>query len=185
VQRYAALAVPLGASDLDAVQAARAHDLDALRAQAHGVLHRALHRAPEHDSLLELLRNRIGDQLRVDLGLADLFDIHVDLVDAHDPAQLGLQRLDRLALLADDHARPCGKDRDPRVLRRALDDDAADGRMRELALQERSHLDIFGEHRAEVPVVRVPARLPAAADAEPEADRIDFLTHGPPLNPQP
>jgi hypothetical protein len=36
------------------------HDLDALRAQAHRVLHRALHRATEHDSLLELL----GDAVR-------------------------------------------------------------------------------------------------------------------------
>src|SRR5207253_5910874 len=40
VKRHAAFAVPLGARDLDAVQAARRHDLDALRAQAHGVLHR-------------------------------------------------------------------------------------------------------------------------------------------------
>ena len=79
MQRHAALAIPLGARDLDAVQAPGAHDLDALRAQAHRVLHRALHRAAEHDPLLELLRDRVGDQLRVDLGLADLLDVHVHL----------------------------------------------------------------------------------------------------------
>src|SRR5256885_8581623 len=30
-------------------------------------------------SLLELLRDRVGDQLRVDLGLADLLDVHMHL----------------------------------------------------------------------------------------------------------
>src|SRR3954469_9633159 len=72
VQRHAPLAIPLGARDLGAVQAPGAGDLDALRAQAHGVLHRALHRAAEHHALLELARDRVGDELRIELGLADL-----------------------------------------------------------------------------------------------------------------
>src|SRR3954468_2357934 len=45
MQRYAAFAIPLGACNLDAVQAAGAHNLDALRAQTHCVRDRALHRA--------------------------------------------------------------------------------------------------------------------------------------------
>src|SRR4030095_6718357 len=61
VQRHAAFAVPLAARDFCAVQASRRHDLDALRTQAHCVLHRALHRAPEHDPLFQLLRDRVGD----------------------------------------------------------------------------------------------------------------------------
>src|SRR3989442_15664022 len=101
MERHTAFAIPLAARDLDAVQAPRAHDLDALRAQAHRVLHRALHRAAEHDALLELLGDRIGDQLRVNLRLTDFFDVHVHLLHAHDAAQLRLQRLDLLALLAD------------------------------------------------------------------------------------
>src|SRR5207247_9026794 len=59
------------------------HDLDALRAKAHRVLHRALHSAPEHDPLLELLGNRVGNQLRVDLRLADFLDIQADLGSHH------------------------------------------------------------------------------------------------------
>src|SRR6476646_8152967 len=60
-----------------AVEPPRARDLDALGAQAHGVLHRALHGAAEHDALLELARDRVGDELGVELGLADLLDVHV------------------------------------------------------------------------------------------------------------
>src|SRR5688572_23296858 len=77
VQGHAALAVPLRAGDLGAVQAAADVDLDAQRAQAHRVADGALHRAAEHDAALELLRDRFGHQLRVELRLADLGDIDV------------------------------------------------------------------------------------------------------------
>src|SRR5208337_599013 len=53
VQRHPPFAIPLGARNLDAVEPARAHDLDPLRAKPHRVLHRALHRPAEHDPLLE------------------------------------------------------------------------------------------------------------------------------------
>src|SRR5512144_2450662 len=125
VQRHATLAVPLAARDLGAVQAARRHDLDALGAEAHRVLHRALHRAAEHDPLLELLGDRVGDQLRVDFRLADLLDVQADIA-AHPAAQIGAQRLDVLALLADDHARARAVDRYPGVLRRTFDRDLSD-----------------------------------------------------------
>src|SRR5688572_21654107 len=72
MQRHASLAVPLGARDLGAVQTPGAGDLDALRAQAHGVLHGALHGAAKHHPLLELAGDRVGDQLGVELRLADL-----------------------------------------------------------------------------------------------------------------
>src|SRR3954468_10470873 len=45
MQRHAAFAIPLAARDFRAVEPAGRHDLDALRAEAHRVLHRALHRA--------------------------------------------------------------------------------------------------------------------------------------------
>src|SRR5262249_14337235 len=47
VKGHAPLAIPLGAGDLRAIEAARARDLDALGAQSHRVLHRALHGAAE------------------------------------------------------------------------------------------------------------------------------------------
>src|SRR6516162_6967965 len=176
VQRHAALAVPLGARDLDPVQPPRAHDLDALRTEPHRVLDRALHRATKHDPLLELLCDRVGDELRVDLGLADLLDVE-PYFGAHHPAQVGAQSLDVLALLSDHHARPRAVNRDPRVLRRPLDRDLSDRSMRELLAQVVAHLDVLVERGGEVLAVRVPLRGPVAVDGEPESGRIDLLSH--------
>src|SRR5512138_3053883 len=70
VQRHTAFAIPLGTSDFSPVQTARTHDLDALRAEAHGVLHRAFHGTAEHHTLFELLGDAVGDDLSISLGFA-------------------------------------------------------------------------------------------------------------------
>src|SRR5215831_2945173 len=176
VQGHAALAVPLGARDLGAVQAARAGDLDALGAEAHGVLHRALHGAAEHHALLELAGDRVGDELRIQLGLPDLLDVHVHR-HAHQALQGVAQTLDVLALLADDHAGTRGVDRDARVLGGALDHHLAHGGVRELLLQVLADLDVLGEHPGEVLGVRVPLLAPVAVHREAEAGRVDLLSH--------
>src|ERR1700757_2200929 len=176
MQRHPALAIPLGARDLDAVQAPRAHDLDPLRAQAHGVLHGALHRPAEHDSLFELLRDRIRHELSVDLGLADLLDVEADL-RAHHLAQVGAQGLDVLALLADDHAWPRAVDRNARVLGWPLDRDLSNRSVGELLPQIVADPDVLVERGREVLAVRIPLRGPVAIDGEPESGRIDLLSH--------
>src|SRR3954470_23222786 len=161
VQRHATFAVPLGARDLRAVEAAGAGDLDALGAEAHGVLHRALHGAAEHYALLELARDRVGDQLGVQLGLADLLDVHVHR-HAHQLLQRVPQAFDVLALLADDDAGARRVDRDARVLRRALDHHAAHRGVRKLLLQVLANADVLEEHPREVLAVREPLRAPVA-----------------------
>src|SRR5262249_1521964 len=75
VQRDAALAVPLRARDLGAVQAAGHAHLDALGADAHRVRHGAAHRTAELHAALELLRDAFRHELRVELGLSDLGDV--------------------------------------------------------------------------------------------------------------
>jgi hypothetical protein len=184
VQRHAAFAIPLTARDLDAVQAAGRHDLDALRTQAHGVLHRALHGAAEHDALLELLRDRLGDQLRIDLGLAHLFDVHRHR-HAQAARQFSLEVLDVLALLADHHARARRVDGDARVLGRALDQDARHRGVLQTLLQELTHLQIFGQHGGEVAAAGIPARRPGARDGQTKAGRMDLLSHGVPCQRRP
>src|SRR5690606_24570773 len=180
MQRDAALAIPLRACDLGTVQPARHLDLDALGPEPHRVRHGPPHRAPELHPALELLRDALGNQLRVELGLPDLRDVEPHVLERH-PEQLRdvrAQLLDVLALLADNDARPRRVDRDVRALRRPLDVNAADGRVLELLLQELADpmvlLDVHGERLR----IRVPLRQPLAGDAEANSGRMYFLTHG-------
>src|SRR5690606_11256665 len=118
-------AVPLRTGDFRAVEATTHVDLDAKRAKAHRVADRALHRTAEHDAALQLLRDRLGDQLRVKLGLAHFG--HVDVRrDAHHVAHFLAQLLDVLATLADHHARAGGVDGHAGIVGRTLDQDLAD-----------------------------------------------------------
>src|SRR5690606_25291678 len=135
VQWHTAFAVPFGTCDFDAVQAARRHDLDADGAQAHCILHCALHGATEHDALFELLRDRIGDQLRIDLWLADLFDVDVH-GHAHDLRQRRFQHFDVFAFFTDHDTRTRRVNGEACILGRTLDDDAADRSVLQLLFQE-------------------------------------------------
>src|SRR5262249_58618878 len=70
---------------------------------------------PEGDALLELERDVLGHQLRVELGMDDLLDVEVDLLPgAH--LQLVLQLLDLRALAADDDAGAGRRDGDARAI---------------------------------------------------------------------
>src|SRR5213593_4142555 len=175
VQRHAAVAIPLAARDLAAAQPARAGDADAVGAQAQRGRHRLLHGAAERDALLQLERDVLGDELRVELRMDDLLDVEVDLL-GRARLQLVLQLLDLGALATDDDARPRGEDRDPRAVGRALDVDLRDAGVVELVLDEAPDLDVLVQ---EVGVVlrREPARRPCPGRAEAEADRMRLLTH--------
>ena len=125
VQRHAAFAIPFHARDFGAAETARAVDTNALGAETHRRLHRALHGAAERDAALELLGDRFGDQLRVELGLADFDDVDDD-VGIGDLGDLAAQLVDVGALLADHHARTRRMDRHAALLVRTLDHDAGD-----------------------------------------------------------
>src|SRR5206468_9177462 len=101
VQRNATFAVPFGARDLGAAEAARAGDADAFRAKPQRRLNRTLHGAAESDAALELIGNALRDELGVDLGLADLNDVETDVRGGH-LLKLFLELLDVSALFADD-----------------------------------------------------------------------------------
>jgi hypothetical protein len=127
-------------------------------------------------ALFELLRDRVGDQLRVDFRLADLFDVHVHR-HAHDLGQLGLQDFDVLALLADHDARTRAVHGEARVLGRTLDDDAADRSVLQLLLQVSAGLQVFVEHLSEVAIASVPARRPVTGYCQAKASWVNLLSH--------
>src|SRR5450432_2686158 len=83
VQRHAALADCFSARDFRAVETPGDAYLDAERTRTHRVRHGTLHRTAEHHALLELLRDAVGDKLRVELGLADLGDIQAHILHCH------------------------------------------------------------------------------------------------------
>src|ERR1700722_10207030 len=176
MQRHAAFAVPLHAGDLGAAEPTRAVDADAAGTQPHRRLHRTLHGAAKGDAALELLGDRFGDQLRVELGLADLDDINDD-VGLGELGDLLAQLLDVGALLADHHAGPRRLNGDAALLVRPLDDDLGDRRLLELLHQLGADLDVLEQQTSIFVLAGVPARIPGAVDAEPQPDRIDLLTH--------
>src|SRR5690606_25871915 len=176
MQRHAALAVPLRTRDLGAVQAAGHVDLDTQRTQAHRVADGALHRAAEHDAALELLGDRLGHQLRVQLRLADLGDVDVRR-DAHHVAHFLAQLLDVLAALADHHARAGGVDGHARGLGRTLDQDPADPGLRQLLAQHLADLEVGGQVLGVFLLAGVPLGVPVLGDTEANAGGMNFMTH--------
>src|SRR5690606_15867029 len=176
VQGHTAFAIPFGTGDFDAVQTTGAHDLDALGAQAHGVLHGAFHGAAEHNALFKLLRDRIGNELGIGFGLADLFDIDVHR-HAHQTLQIGLQVFDVFAALADYDARTSRVNRNTGILGRTLDNHATNGSAFELFLQIFADTNVFGEHAAKGLIVGIPTRTPVAVNREAEPNRVYFLSH--------
>src|SRR5690606_10199554 len=182
MQRHAAFAVALRPSVVGAVEAAGDVDLDGQRAQAHRIARCALHCAAERDAALELLRDRLGDQLRVELGLADLG--HVDVRrDAHHVADLLAQLLDVLAALADHHARAGGVDRHAGVVRRPLDEDLRHAGLRQLLAKHVADLQVGNQVLAVLLLAGVPLGIPVLGDPQANAGRMNFMTHSltPPL----
>src|SRR5690348_11208570 len=73
----APFAIPFRTRNFNTVQTPRTHYLDSLSAKAHGVLHGALHCPAEHDPLLQLLRDIVSDELRINFRFPDLFDVYM------------------------------------------------------------------------------------------------------------
>src|SRR5439155_17633198 len=80
------------------------------------------------------------------------------------------------ALAADDDPRARGVDVDLELVRGALDVDARHARMRQALLQLGAQIHVLVQQLRVVLLVE-PARLPGPVVAEPEAVRMDLLTH--------
>ena len=151
-------------------------DLDAVDAHVHRDLHRALHGALEGDAALELLGDSLGDELRVGIGSLHLLDLDVDFLLGH-LLELGADRLDVTALVADDHAGTRAEQRHADAVGVALDEDLGDPRLGEFLLADFADLLILDEERAERLLGREPAAAPGVRDAYAEAYGVDFLSH--------
>jgi hypothetical protein len=129
MQRDFALAILLAAGHLRSGQTAGTHHADAAHAQFHGAQHGLAHGALIGDTLLDLLRNGFGHQLRVDVGVADLLNADMDLLFGQF-LQFGPQVVHALAAAPDDDAGLGRMQRDFDAVAGALDLDAGDGSRR-------------------------------------------------------
>src|SRR3954453_3425050 len=175
LQRELPVQVPFGPRDFSAVQPSGDAHLDPARAEAQRRFDGLAHRATERHALFQLHGHRFADQLRVELRLLDLLDVDEDL--AVGPLlDLGLQLVDFRPLAPDDDPRPRGVDVDLELVRRALDLDLRDARVREALLQAVAQLEIFVQ-QLRVVLVGEPARAPGLVEPEPKPVRMNFLTH--------
>jgi hypothetical protein len=135
-----------------------------------------LHRAAERHAALQLLGDAFGHQGGVQLGLAHLDDVEVQLAVGH-RGELLAQHLDLRALAADDDTGTRGMDRDAALLVRTLDDDLRDAGLLALFLDELADLDVFQQKITVFLGVGVPAAVPGAVHLKAHADRVDFMSH--------
>ena len=176
MQRDAAFAIPLGPGDFCAAETSAAIDADPERPEAHRRLYRALHGPPERNAALQLLGDRLGNKIGVDLRLAHLNDVDVHFGVRHG-ADLAAQLFNIRTLLADDDTRACRVDRDPAFLVRTLDDDLGNGGLLHVIEQRLADLHVFVQQITVFGFRSIPAGIPRLVDAQAKTDRIDFLTH--------
>ena len=175
MQRHAAVGVAFGAGHLGAAQAPGDLHLHALGAGAHRAGQRALHRAAERHAVLQLLGDRLRDQLRVELGALDLEDVDLDLLVGH-PVQVAAQRVHFGARLADHDARPRGVDVDLELVGVLADRDVRQAGVGELADDVLAHAHVLGEVLGEVALVE-PVRLPVVDVAHAHCLWMNLLSH--------
>src|SRR5579862_3103652 len=162
--------------DFRAAQAALGQQLDPLRPEVHHHLGVAAHRTAVGRAALQLLRDRLRDDHRVQLRRLELLDVDLDR-PSHQAAHVLAHLVDLRAALADDQARARGPEPDPDLLADPLDVDAGDAGERVLLADELADLEILHQPVPVIFLAGVPTRAPRFGDAHAERDRIDLLAH--------
>jgi hypothetical protein len=164
-----------GTRDLRAAEATTDNHANSLGVRAHRLLHRLLHSAAERDALLQLFRDAAANQVGVQFRLANLDNVQTHALFGQ-RLQLGAQFINLRAAAANDNPRlggvNCHRDL---VCGRALNLDTRNCRIGKLLIDDIAQLEIFGK-QIFVITLRVPARLPAFHDAEPETNGMYFMS---------
>jgi hypothetical protein len=175
MQRHTALAIPFRPGNLGATQSTRAVYPDAECTKTHGSLNSTLHRTAEGHTTNQLLGNALGNQLRIELGLADLDDVQMNIGGAT-LGDLAPKHLNRLTFLADHDSGTSRIDHHAGLLGRTLDHYTRDTGIRQPLFQILTDLDVFLQH-FRVTGFREPTRIPGTIDADPQPDGINLLAH--------
>src|SRR5262249_38675272 len=126
---------------------------------------------------LELLGDVFADELRVDLGAADLDNLDLDAAPGQ-ALELFLELVDLRPLAADDDAGPRGRQKDRHGVARPFDLDLGDARVAVLALDELADLEILDQEVAKLVLGGIPAAPPVLHDPHAKPGRSNLLAHG-------
>src|SRR5690625_4791327 len=117
---YAPLVITRGPCDLGTTETTTRLDLDPLRPGPHRRLYGGLQRTAERDTLCQLVRDSVGNQLRIQLRTLDRLDIDRDLA-LREKGELITELVDLRALLTNHAPGTCRLDRDHDLLRLTID----------------------------------------------------------------
>jgi hypothetical protein len=127
-------------------------------------------------SLLELLSDRLRDELCIELGALDLVDVDVHVLLGQ-RVNLLTERVDFDTGLADDDARASRVDVDGDPLLVLADQDVGQARVRKLADDVLADLDVLEKCACELLLADHPIRLPVVDDADAQAAGMNLLSH--------
>src|ERR1019366_476938 len=175
VQWHPSVRVAFRAGHLGTAEAPGDLDLHALGARAHGAGQGALHRAAEGHPVLQLLGDRLGHELGVELRALDLEDVDLDLLFGH-AVQVAAQRVHFGARLADHDARARRVDVDLELLGVLADRDVRQPRVGELVDDVLAHAHVLGEVLGEVALVE-PVGLPVVDVSHAHGLWMNLLSH--------
>ena len=143
MKRHTTFLVLFFASQFRSAETPGAVDLDPVRAHIHRGLDRALHRTPEADAALQLLRDVLGNELRVGLRTPHFGDLNENFLAGSQLGDLRLHRLQLRTLLADQQSRTGRADGHADTVGETLDLNPGDRRLGELFLDELADREVF------------------------------------------
>ncbi len=134
--------------------------------------------ARRKDTALELHGDLLGDELGIQLGLADLDDVDLHLRTLAKVGDVLGHHFDLLALAADDEAGTGGVESHADAVPGALDDHTGQTGILKLVLEIAADREVLVQLVGVVFAAGIPLRAPVLIDGETECDRIYFLAHG-------
>ena len=176
LQGNRAFVVMLHAGDFASAQTTGTAGLNALRPGAHGAGHRVFHGAAVADTLFELLRDILGDELRVHVGVLDFHDVEARLFANH-LFERGAVLLNLLAALPDNHAGAGAVQENRHHVVAPLNLDTGNARAVEGLFEELADFLVLYNQVADFLLTGVPAGVPVLDDAHAQSVGINFLSH--------
>src|SRR5687767_5069082 len=165
--------MPLAAGNFSSIQTAADFDFNSLRPKPKRFLHCLAHGAPKRNTLLELSRNLLSLQLRVQFRLMNLLNRNQHFA-AGFLGQITFQLVDFRALASDDDAGTRRVNNDLQTIGGALNVHMGNSRPGEALLEIPLQPQVFNQELA-ILLLGEPVRVPVLVVTEAKSVRVNFL----------